>query len=119
LFAFSTLFPIVAGVWNVATPPRWLGVADVVFAVLLLVSAFTVVNRAKPAVSDVHRVAALRFSQVVLNAIPLLLVLFFLLGDRVAWTVLVIGLAWRAWLLLYVLPFLVASWRDEPVEVRA
>jgi hypothetical protein len=36
------------------------------------------------------------------------------LGSRVNWTVLVIGLAWRAWLLLYTLPFLaVALERSE------
>jgi hypothetical protein len=119
LFALSTLFPIVAGVWNVAQPPRWLGVADVVFAALLLFSAFALVNRAKSAVTDSHRVAALRLAQSALGIIPLLLLLFFLVGDRIAWTVLVIGLAWRAWLLLYVLPFLVAAWRDAAVSVEA
>ena len=119
LFVLSTLFPIVAGFWNVAQPPRWLGVADVVVAALLLFSAFTLVNRAKSAVTDSHRVAALHISQMALTVIPLLLVLFFLLGDRIAWTVLVIGLAWRAWLLLFVLPFLVAAWRDEPVSVQS
>ena len=118
LFAFSTLFPIVAGLWNVTPPPRWLGAADVVVAVLLLASAFTVSSRAKVAVTDVHRVAALRFSQFVLGVIPLLLALFFLLGDRIGWTVLVIGLAWRAWLLLYVLPSLIAAWHDEQVPIH-
>ena len=118
LFALSTLFPIVAGLWNVAQPPRWLGVADVAVAGLLLFSAFALVSRAKTAVRDPHRVAALRISQTALGVIPLLLALFFLVGDRIGWTVLVIGLAWRAWLLLYVLPFLVAAWRDEPASFQ-
>jgi hypothetical protein len=33
-----------------------------------------------------------------------LLVLFFLAGDRIAWNIGLVGLAWRAWLLLYTLP---------------
>ena len=119
LFALSTLFPIVAGIWNPAQPPRWLGVADVAVATLLLFSAFALVNRAKAAVRDPHRVVALRISQLTMSVIPLLLVLFFVAGDRIAWTVLVVGLAWRAWLLLYVLPYLVAAWRDEPVSLQA
>ena len=119
LFVLSTLFPVVAGVWNVPQPPRWLGVADVAVAALLLLSAFALVSRAKAAVRDPHRVAALRISQLALNAIPLLLGLFFVVGDRIGWTVLVIGLAWRAWLLLYVLPYLVAAWRDEPASLQA
>lgn len=118
LFALSTLFPIIAGVWNIPQPPRWLAVGDIVVASLLLVSAFALANRAKVVVRDVHRVTALRISQTVLGVIPLLLLLFFLLGDRIGWTVLVIGLAWRAWLLLYVLPFLVAAWRDEPAPME-
>ena len=44
----------------------------------------------------------------------LLLVLFFLLADRVQWDVLLIGLAWRAWLLLYALPFWLQAWREQP-----
>lgn len=119
LIALSTLFPVVAGVWNVAQPPRWLGVADVVVAAVLVVAAFILANRARSAVTDRHRVVALRLSQLALGIIPLLIALFFLLGDRIGWTVLVIGLAWRAWLLLYLLPFLVAAWRDEPSSVDA
>ena len=33
-----------------------------------------------------------------------LLVVFFLFGDRILWTVGLVGLAWRVWLLLYTLP---------------
>jgi hypothetical protein len=38
-----------------------------------------------------------------------------LLGSRLDWTVLVVGLAWRAWLLRYTLPFLAAA-LDDPVS---
>ncbi len=42
-----------------------------------------------------------------------LLVLFFLLADRIHWDVLLIGLAWRAWLLLYVFPHWLQAWRER------
>ena len=40
-----------------------------------------------------------------------LLAVFLLVGDRVAWSILLPGLAWRAWLLVYVLPAWLAAWR--------
>jgi hypothetical protein len=39
-----------------------------------------------------------------IHAILVLLVLFFLAGDRIAWNIGLVGLSWRAWLLLYTLP---------------
>jgi len=113
LFALSTLFPIVAGVWNVAQPPRWLGAADVAVAVLLVLSALRLAHRTRAVVTDADRVTALRMTQTTLSAVPLLLALFFLVGDRIGWTVLVIGLAWRGWLLCYLLPLLAAAWRGQ------
>ena len=65
--------------------------------------------RARNAVSDRHRLAAFRLGQLVLGVIPVLLVAYFVIGIRLNWTVLIIGLAWRAWLLLYTLPFLLAA----------
>ena len=65
--------------------------------------------RARTFVTDRHRVAAFHTSQVVFATVPLLLAVFFIVGERVDWDVLVIGLAWRGWLLLYTLPFLIAA----------
>jgi hypothetical protein len=59
-------------------------------------------------VADRHRLSAFHVSQGVLSVIPVLLVAYFVLGNRLNCPVLVIGLAWRAWLLLYTLPFLAA-----------
>jgi hypothetical protein len=50
-------------------------------------------------------------TQAVITVIPALLAAYFLFGTRVNWTVLVLGLAWRAWLFLYTLPFLTAGLR--------
>ena len=55
------------------------------------------------------RLEAFRISQIVVGAIPVLLGLCFVVGSRVNWTVLVIGLAWRGWLFLYSAPYLIAA----------
>ena len=108
LFALSTAFPIAAALIDEARRPPWLGGADVVLAAITFLSAAVVATRGRALVTDRHRVAAYHTSQVVFAAVPLLLAVFFVVGERVDWDVLVIGLAWRGWLLLYTLPFLVA-----------
>jgi hypothetical protein len=110
LFAISSLMPVVASILYVSRdPPRWVGVLDVVLATMLFLVSVLVTSRVRRDVSDVDRVRAWRISQVVLFTIPLLLALWFLLGPHVRWDVLVAGLAWRGWLLLYTLPFLSAA----------
>jgi hypothetical protein len=47
------------------------------------------------------------------SLIPMLLVVFFLAGDRINWQVLIIGVACRGWLLLYTLPCLIAANEDR------
>ena len=69
----------------------------------------TVVGRGRRSVADPDRLLALRTSQAVLSAVPVLLAVYFVAGSHVNWTVLIIGLAWRVWLLIYSLPFLVAA----------
>ena len=47
-------------------------------------------------------------------ALPLaLLVVFFAAGEQIRWNVLLPGLAWRAWLLLYLLPAGIAAWETS------
>ena len=94
-------------------PPRLLGIADVMVAAILFLTVATLVAKGGSAVTDQHRVSALRASQRVTGVIPALLVAFFVAGQRVNWTVLVIGLAWRGWLLFYSLPFLASALVDE------
>jgi len=60
-------------------------------------------------VADHHRLAALRITQAVVGAAPVLIALYFIAGSHLNWTVLIIGLAWRIWLLIYTLPFLLAA----------
>ena len=65
--------------------------------------------RVRNAVADRHRLGAFRLGQLVVGVIPVLLFVYLLIGGRLNWTVLIIGLAWRAWLLLYTLPFLLVA----------
>lgn len=118
LFAVSTAFPAVAGVRNTETPSRWLGVADVVVAALLLLVAIGVASKHRGRLSDNDRVIAFRVSQALLAVIPALLIIFFIAGNRIDWQVLVVGLAWRGWLLLYTLPYLVSAMNSSPPASR-
>ena len=112
LFVLSSGFPVVAGFGRRA--PRWLGAVDVAVAALLVLAAFAVVTRMRGRVDDRHRARAFALVSGVSSLIPVLLLVFFTLGDRVDWTVLVIGLIWRGWLFIQVVPSLVASL--DPLE---
>lgn len=109
LFVVSALFPIAAGLLNLATPPRWLGMADVAVAAALAVAALLLATRAGPQPTERNLAAGFKISRAVAGVIPALLVLFFVAGHRVNWEVLVVGLAWRAWLLVYVAAHLAAA----------
>jgi hypothetical protein len=108
LFALSTAFPLIAGFLGAGDKPRWLGVTDVPVAAVTFAAFALVAARGRAIAGERHRARAYRVTQVILASIPILLVAFFALGARVDWTVLVIGLAWRGWLLVYTLPYLLA-----------
>ena len=109
LFAVSVIFPMVGGLFVASPPPGWLGVADVIIAAVLFASTAVVVARVRRRVTDHDRLTALRISQMVIGVVPVLIAAYFVMGNRVNWTVLVLGIAWRAWLLLYSMPYLVAA----------
>ncbi|GJG89406.1 hypothetical protein tb265_45870 [Gemmatimonadetes bacterium T265] len=109
LFAVSAAFPVGAGAANQQRPLGWLGVVDVAFAAALVGAAAVLVARTRGAVADRHRLAAFRATQGVAGLIPALLAAYFVARPRVNWPVLVIGLAWRAWLLVATLPSLAAA----------
>jgi hypothetical protein len=111
LFAISTMFPVTAGVYPAVAIPRWVGLADVGFAGLLVAVAIVVAVQNQARVTDADRLAAFRVARSVISGIPALLLLFFIAGPRVHWEVLVVGLAWRGWLVMYTLPALMAAQR--------
>lgn len=80
------------------------GVLDGIIAFAVVIMAMILHARTQGKVTKDEHEAAYRVYRVLMNAILGLLVVFFIFGDRIAWTVGLVGLAWRAWLLLYTLP---------------
>jgi hypothetical protein len=116
LLAISTAFPVVAGLSQDLQPPAWMGYIDVALALVLVLLGGLMVSAAK---GQLERKVIRRSYRLYrgVAALPLiLLVIFFLVGSRIKWEVLLPGLAWRTWLLMYALPAAVALWvRDETV----
>ena len=104
-FAISTAFPIGACmVPDTAALPRIWGVLDVAVAAILAVFAITVAAIAEPRVDSAARETAYRVYRVLLHGLLVGVVVFLTRGDRINWNSCLVGFAWRAWLLLYVLP---------------
>ena len=105
MFCVSTLFPLTAAVYpNAEGLPRVVGVLDGIIAFAVVIMAMVLHARTQGKVTKDDHAAAYRAYRVLMHAILGLLVVFFLLGDRIAWSILLVGLAWRAWLLVYTMP---------------
>ena len=105
VFCISTMFPVVAALYGDASPlPRIVGVMDIVVAFILVAMVMVLWARAQSKVTKDAEAAAYRAYRVLIHVIIVLLLLFFLFGGRIAWTIGLVGLAWRAWLLFYTLP---------------
>src|SRR2546425_140066 len=113
VFGVSTAFPIVASIGPAEARPAWVGILDVGLAFAAVGLAFRVVTLAEKQVGE----RAIRSSYRIyrgLSSVPLgLLVLFFAVGDCINWSVLLPGLAWRAWLLMYTLPAAIAAYLSD------
>jgi hypothetical protein len=79
------------------------GVLDVTLAFLVMFVAIRIMlAAAAPSAEDSRRAIAIYRA---IASVPLvLLVVFFVAGNHVRWDVLLSGLAWRGWLLMYSLP---------------
>ena len=105
VFLVSSAFPVAAGLAkNTASFPKWWGVVDVGLALVLAVLALGIMAAARGKVDKPAIDASYRAYRILNHGIFVMLVLFFLFGDRIAWANCLTGFAWRAWLLLYVLP---------------
>jgi hypothetical protein len=105
VFCVSAVFPTVAAfVQETEAWPKWWGVADVAIAFVLVVLAFAISGSAQGKVTKDADALAYRAYRVLLHGILVILVVFFLAGDRIVWINCITGFAWRAWLLLYALP---------------
>jgi hypothetical protein len=120
LFAVSSVFPVAASVLRVDRVPRWVGVVDVVIAVVLVALGMVLVSR-KPSDFAIPAVAsAFRIYRGLANTLLVLLVLFFVAGESIKWNILLPGLAWRGWVLAMVLPSWLSLWQtgQQSVEDR-
>ena len=110
LLAVSTAFPIL-GFFLFRYGITELGIVDVGIASITIVAAFTLEGRARSVVSEADRATSWRLVRIGATGALVLLGIFFIVPER-NWDVLVIGLVWRAWLLIWVLPSVVASLRQ-------
>ena len=108
------MFPVVAAVAQPDPSPLWAGMADVALAILTCACGFTIAARAGERFDDRVVRSAFRIYRVGATALLLLIGVFLVVGDRIGWHILLPGLAWRAWLLAWVLPAALSLWRSEP-----
>ena len=113
LFGVSVTLLVWASTLTAAIAPgtlTWQGVVDVVTAFTLVVLGALVTIRANALVGR----RALRLAYGVATVLaPLMLAAMWLYAGRLLWNVLLVGLAWRMWLLLYTLPAAIAVWRPR------
>jgi xanthine/uracil permease len=114
LLAVSTMFPIVAAVVQPDPTPLWAGIADVGLAVVICACGLTIATRATERFDDHVVRSAFRSYRAGATALLTLTAVFFIAGDRIGWHILLPGLAWRAWLLAWVLPGALSLWRGQP-----
>ena len=120
MFCISTAFPVVAGLSkNTGAFPKWWGIADVVLAFVLAVMAFAVMVTAHGRINKDADDTTYRAYRVLIHGIFVMLVVFFLAGERVIWINCLTGFAWRAWLLLYALPSWFALVRASRAKLDA
>jgi len=109
-FFLSSVFPVVAGLSkNTASFPKWWGALDVGLAFVLAGLALGVMAAAQGGEDKQVIYASYHAYRILNHGIVVMLGVFFLVGDRVVWTRCLTGFAWRAWLLIYVLPAWLAT----------
>jgi len=105
LFVISSAFPAAAGLSkNTAAFPKLWGRLDVGLAFVLGILALVITALAEGKVNQQAVAATYRAYRILIHGILVMLVVFFLAGDRITWINCLTGFAWRAWLLAYSLP---------------
>ena len=112
VFFISSMFPVIAGLSkNTAAFPKAWGRLDVGLAFVLAILALLILAFAEGKIDKRAVDASYRAYRIMIHGILVMLVIFFLFGDRITWINCLTGFAWRAWLLLYCLPSWFASLR--------
>jgi hypothetical protein len=111
VFLISAAFPVVAGfVRDTQSWPKWWGTLDVGLAFILAGLTLVTQALAQGRVNQQTEDVTYRAYRVLIHAILLGLVVFFLVGNRIIWNQCLTGFLWRAWLLLYALPWWVGAY---------
>ncbi len=95
----------------------WIGWLDVTLAFVVVGLMLVIEAVARGKIDDEIKQVSYRLYRVLANLPIVLLVVFFVFGNQIRWDVLLPGLAWRIWLLLYTLPAGLAVGRlavDQP-----
>lgn len=105
VFSVSLVFPITAALARDVSPfPPWWGPADVGVAFVLAIMAVAVIAVGGRRGTQDAEQATYRTYRVLIHGVLGLVIVIFLAGNRITWSYGLLGLAWRAWLLLYGLP---------------
>jgi hypothetical protein len=116
VFVVSAMFPLVAGLSRDTTAfPKWWGPLDVSIAFVLAFLALVILGLAQGKIDRQAEDASYHAYRILIHGIFAANVVFFLWGDRIVWSQCLTGFAWRAWLLLYVLPAWFSALRGKPV----
>lgn len=114
LFAISAVFPLGAGLaQDTSGFPHWWGPADVGTAFLLAALAMAVLAIGNSRVTKQDEEATYALYRVLIHGVLVLMVVFVFFGRHIAWSHCLSGLAWRSWLLAYVLPAWIAAYRRQ------
>jgi hypothetical protein len=77
---------------------------DIGIAFLLAVMVFAIYGLAHGKLNKQIEETTYRAYRVLIHGIFMFILIFFLFGDRITWINGLPGIAWRFWLLLYILP---------------
>jgi hypothetical protein len=111
LFALSVAFPVVASVMTESSRPALLGPSDLVVAAVTAVLGLYLLATAGNAVDLDAQAAGYRVVRLVSSAFLVLIAVFVVNPSAFDWAVLGVGLAWRAWLLIFTIPGIVVHLR--------
>ncbi|HEY7591346.1 MAG TPA: hypothetical protein VH723_10155 [Candidatus Limnocylindrales bacterium] len=111
LFAVSTAFPILASFFQAEALPSPLGPLDVAIAVATILLGLAIEAGFRDSATDEDGLLAWRVVRILASVPLVLLAVYLLRPDTFRWDVLLVGLAWRVWLLVWILPSLAAALR--------
>lgn len=115
LLGISTALPVIASITPEDQLPQWVGYFDVVLALVFVIVAVLVDTVARGKLDDHVIKLSYRIYRVAASLPLVFLVVFFVFSEGIRWNVLLPGLAWRAWLFLYVVPAALAAWKAGKV----